>query len=587
MPLNLVLLFSGIYPVNSRDGYSNLHQRNQRLTSLFEVRPLWRWIHPSSPIKRTLMKKIPICLALVISMVSAPAQKPGAIIDVTHYLFQIALNDSNDIIKGDTRIDLLMLADSKSLGLDLGSIDSAGKGMKVLSVQENDRELTFTHTGNLLHINFSETARRGSAKSISIRYEGIPADGLIISTNKFGHRTFFSDNWPNRAHYWVPCADHPADKATVDFIVTAPEHYQVVCNGLQVEENNLPGHLRQTHYQETTVLPTKIMAMAAADFAVNYAGDVGCIPVYSWVYPEEKVNGFYDYALAKEILPFFISHVGPYAYRKLANIQSKTRFGGVENAGAIFYYERSIKGDRKLEPLLAHEIAHQWFGDAVTEKDWSHVWLSEGFATYMTHLYLENKYGTDTLMKGMKRDRDNVISFSKKRQTPIVDTSVAGNYMELLNANSYQKGGWILHMLRRKLGDDVFWKGIRLYYKKFDGSNADTYDFMRSMESVSGMDLKEFFRHWLYTPGQPELRIEWKYDAREKQVRVTVEQLQSTAYDFPLDLKWETSTGSVQKTIHVKERTTRYQIPCASKPSRFVADPQTNLLFEYTSLETP
>ncbi len=259
----------------------------------------------------------------------------------------------------------------------------------------------------------------------------------------------------------------------------------------------MPGHLKQTHYRETVALPTKEMAIGVAGFAVNYAGDVDCIPVYSWVYPEEKENGFYDYGFAKDILSYFIARVGPYAYRKLANVESKTRFGGEENASAIFYSERSIKGDRKVEALLVHEIAHQWFGNSGTEKDWQPIWLSEGFATYMTHLYLENKYGIDTLLKRMKVDREQVVAFSKKRNTAVVDTSVASYFMELLNANSYQKGGWVLHMLRRRLNYDIFWKGIRKYYADFAGHNAATDDFRAAMETVSGQNLKQFFQQWL------------------------------------------------------------------------------------------
>src|SRR6266700_2106852 len=179
------------------------------------------------------------------------------------------------------------------------------------------------------------------------------------------------------------------------------------------------------------------MVIGAAGFAVQYSGTINGTPVYSWVYPENKEKGFYDYAQAVDILPFYIKHVGPYAYEKLANVQSKTIFGGMENAGAIFYSENTVTGTRVSESLLAHEIAHQWFGDMATETDWSHLWLSEGFATYMTILYFEKKY-----------------------EKPVVDSSVT-NYMELLNANSYQKGGWILHMLRMEAGDSAFWKGIR------------------------------------------------------------------------------------------------------------------------------
>ena len=217
--------------------------------------------------------------------------------------------------------------------------------MTVTAVAVNSSAIEFYQQDETLHIN--NTAKAGDTIHYTIIYEGVPADGLIIDKTKYGHRSFFGDNWPNRAHNWLPCVGQPADKASVDFIVTAPDHYQVIANGLKTEEISLPDQQKQTHWKETVALPTKVMVIGAADFAVNYAGDVDCIPVYSWVYPEDKKKGFYDYALAKDILPFFIEHVGPYAYRKLANVQSKTRFGGMENASAIFYFENSVQGNRK------------------------------------------------------------------------------------------------------------------------------------------------------------------------------------------------------------------------------------------------
>ena len=172
------------------------------------------------------------------------------------------------------------------------------------------------------------------------------------------------------------------------------------------------------------------MVIGVADFAVQLDSTINCIPVTSWVFPENRDSGFSQYAVSKKILPFYESYIGPYPYKKLANVQSKTIFGGMENAGNIFYYQNSVamnpeqyKHNRSIEELFAHETAHQWFGDEASEIDWPHLWLSEGFATYMTHLYMEHQYGADTLQKAMKKDREEVIAFSKKRKTPVVDTS--------------------------------------------------------------------------------------------------------------------------------------------------------------------
>jgi aminopeptidase N len=521
---------------------------------------------------------LPLLLHTVYSFAGAQSAPPNPAYHILHYSFYLELNDENDMIKGDAVIIIAFLQDTKNIDLELVKRNSSGKGMVVNNVRENNNVVLFDHNEERLRI--STSVKAGDTIEYTVSYRGIPADGLIIAKNKYGHRTFFGDNWPNRAHHWLPCIDNPAAKAPVDFMVTAPEHYQIVANGVKVEENYLPFHQRFTHWQETTVLPTKVMVIGAADFAVNYPGNADCIPVTSWVYPEDKEKGFYDYALAKDILPYFIKNVGPYPYQKLANVQSKTMFGGMENASAIFYFENSVVGDRKLESLLTHEIAHQWFGNSATEISWPHVWLSEGFATYMTHLYLENKYGVDSLRQRLKEDRSTVIEFSKKRNTPIVDSSVNSNFIELLNANSYQKGGWALHMLRRKMGDSLFWQGIKNYYNSYAGKNASTDDFQKIMETASGMDLQLFFKQWLHTAGQPVLSYSWKYNAGRRAVIVTVKQTQPGLFEFPLQIAAQTATDTSYGTLDVKSKINLLAIPVSNKPVNVVLDPHIDMLFE-------
>lgn len=531
------------------------------------------------------MKRCLFSFAVCLFTLSITAQRPNALIDVQHYTYALTLSDDNDQLKGKATIDILFLKDAKTFSLDLISKKNDGKGMTVTAAAEKNQPLSFRHTSDEVAIDLSTAAKAGDTRTIEISYEGIPADGLIISNNKYKHRGFFGDNWPNRARNWLPCVDHPADKAAVDFIVTAPDHYQVVANGVQVEETTLPGKMKLTHYKETVPLPTKIMVIGASDFAVQYAGEVQCIPIHSWIYPEDKEKGFYDYAQATEILPWFIKNVGPYAYKKLANVQSKTIFGGMENAGTIFYSENSVTGTRKSESLLAHEIAHQWFGDMATEADWSHLWLSEGFATYMTILYFEQKYGMDTAQKMRATDRLQVIAFNKQTQRPVVDSSES-DYMQLLNANSYQKGGWVLHMLRRELGDTLFWKGIRTYYSRYSGKNALTDDLRKVMEAISGKDLTIFFRQWLFTPGQPQLAISWKYDATKKMITGTIQQQQKDLFQFPLELAvfFEGNEILTQKVV-VKERRASFSISAPRKPQSLVPDPGVNLLFEANTIE--
>lgn len=502
---------------------------------------------------------------------SAKAQSPGAIIDVQHYGYSIKLNDQNDTIKGEANISIIFLKDAGAFRLNLIKTKADGKGMLVSSVAENGAALHFQQDPDAIMI--AAQGKSGTEHNYIITYSGVPADGLIISTNKFGRRTFFGDNWPNRAHNWLPCVDEPADKATVDFRVTAPDHYQVVANGLKLEETPLPDKLKLTHWREEKLLPSKVMVIGVADFAIDHTGDVNGIPVYTYVFPENRDKGFASYAVAKEILAYYIDKVGPYAFEKLANVQSKTIFGGMENSSCIFYFEESV-GDRGIEELMAHEIAHQWFGDAASEINFSHLWLSEGFATYMTNVYLEHKYGSDTLKSRLKADRETVFDFEKKRKTAVVDTSVHSNYMVLLNPNSYQKGGWVLHMLRRKLGEEAYWKGIRAYYQKYNGGNAGTENLRVELERASGQSLEQFFEQWLYTAGAPHLNILWRYVQEKKMLEINVTQKQTALLDFPLEI----SVAGKLHTLIVKNKTTTLSIPLTMKPAAIVADPNVNLL---------
>jgi aminopeptidase N len=513
---------------------------------------------------------ISICFLLIVSFSFSQRN-----IDVLHYRFEITISDNSDEIIGKATIRFKALIPVNEVFFDLTRVAQNTKGMIMISVFENTKKMPAYHANDSLQVRFEKPMTAGEEKEIIINYLGTPDDGLIISKNKFGKRTFFADNWPNRAHHWIPCIDDPADKATCEFLVTAPSHYKVVSNGVLTEETNLPAGKKLTHWTEGVPLPTKVMVIGVADFAVSDPDMVKGIPVRDWVFEENKRDGFRDYSIASRILSFMMNYIGPYPYKKLANVQSKTIFGGMENASAIFYHENSVDGLQDQETLFAHEIAHQWFGDMATEKNFAHLWLSEGFATYLSHIYIEAKYGTDSLNGEMKNDRKEVISFSKQSSRPVVDS--VSPYMELLNTNSYQKGSWILHMLRRQLGDVIFRECIRKYYTTYAGGNADTEDLQKIFEEVSGQDLSVFFHQWLYIPEVPELYILWSYSEGDKKISVTITQLQKDLFQLPIEI--ESTTLQVSKVIET------FEIPAEKKPITLKVDPDTSLLFEGTVAE--
>jgi len=503
--------------------------------------------------------------------------KRNPLIDIIHYDFSISVNDTNNVIYGHATIAVSFIGSVNTLEFDLKNKGGDGKGMSVKNITFDKGSIRWVHSGDRITINIDESVKAGSQGHFNIDYSGIPSDGLIISDNKFGKRTFFADNWPDRAHNWLPCVDHPYDKATVDFIITSPEHYEVVASGYLVEESCMPGRTKLTHWKEDVPLATKVMAIGIAPFATRLEGNVNGTPVWSWVFAENRKEGFYDYSVALKPMAFYSQLIGPYPYEKLANVQSKTIFGGLENAGCIFYSENSVTGQGKAENLMAHEIAHQWFGNSVTENDWHHIWLSEGFATYLVAVYQEKTYGKEKFDETMKSARDRVIGFDMRSPKPVVDTTVT-DLMRLLNANSYQKGAWVLHMLRNELGDDLFWKGMRSYYEDFRDKNALTRDFQNIMEKVSNRNLDHFFKQWLFTAGQPDIKITTIADEKEGFTDIKIEQTQDSLFSFDIELQIKDSNGLQIIKVPVSERIARKTIR-SEKIIEIVPDPDINLLF--------
>lgn len=500
-----------------------------------------------------------------------------AAIDVQHYTFAISLEKDGKTISVDETIVIRNRTANGAYQLDLVA-EKGGKGMEVEKVwllEENGKQkLSFEHSGDQLKIQLDGEKDAGTEVRLNILYSGIPKDGLVISKNRHGDRTYFGDNWPNRARNWLATVDHPSDKATVTWDVTVPEPYQVVANGVLAQEEALKKGRRYI-YKCTVPLPTKVMVMAAAEFSVEEVGEVEGAKVSSWVFPEDKELGFKHYADALPILRTFVDSIAPFAYGKLANVQSKTRYGGMENAGCIFYFESSV--DNNQIPLLAHEIAHQWFGNMATEADWHHIWLSEGFATYFTNLYVEWSQGRDAFQERMANERRTVLNYARQRMRPIVDTSVT-NYNRLLNANSYQKGSWVLHQLRQEIGYTSFMKGVRLYYGRFGGKNALTKDLAAAMEAASGQELNWFFQQWIFRPGHPVVELEMRPGSGE--IFLSVDQVQEQApFRCWLEVELEFENGK-RKTerLRLQDRHQEFEIAAEDQVKSITMDPHVNTL---------
>jgi len=249
-----------------------------------------------------------------------------------------------------------------------------------------------------------------------------------------------------------------------------------------------------------------------------------------WAYPED--SAFADavpFRRAAEIVDAGSRIIGPFPYRKIAHVESSTRYGGMENSSAIFYDQGGYVSRRMVEGVVRHQTAHQWFGDAVTERDWRHLWLSEGFASYFDLVIGAALDGDSLLQQGMRASAAGYFG-SRNVDRPLVD-SAAHDLMGLLNANSYNKGAWLLHMLRWEVGDWAFFRGVREYYRIFPDSSVLSEDCQRVVERAAGRDLGWFFRQWLYQPGYPpQLAVDLRVDRAARTATLRVRQAQPAAW---------------------------------------------------------
>ena len=515
---------------------------------------------------------------------SAPfAYRPG--FHVRNYDIAIDVPDSGATIHADATLTVERSASYDTLSLDL--LD-----LTVARVAVNGRPSTFKQTRESVVV-VLPPARTGDTTLVEVEYGGTVTDGLIARRDSARRWTYFGDNWPNRARHWIPSLDHPSDKATVTWRVRASPRQTVVANGAMVSTRQVPdphGEPRMEWvWRESQPIPPYLMVIAAAPLQRYRLGETcvpadgpKCVPQDVYTAPEQAKTMPGPFDRAGGIVGLFSHLIGPFPYEKLAHVQSSTRYGGMENASEIFYADGAFRRGTMNDDLIAHETAHQWFGDAVTERQWPHVWLSEGFATYFAALWDQAARGDSAFRTRMRAIRETILrdSVSVTRR-PVIDT-IETVLMRLLNRNSYEKGGFVLHMLRTQVGDSAFFRALRAYYAEHRNSTALTDDLQAAMERTSGQKLDWFFNQWLRRPGYPELDARWRYDRQTHEAVIDVRQTaRFGTFGAPLLIGVVDSLGGEHRAMLPLTADTdlhSIRIESPTMPSAVLLDPNVTLL---------
>lgn len=540
------------------------------------------------PLRRCAAARVLFLFLLLVSTVFAT--RTERLIDTwrpTHYLINITLNDQlSEIASASARVDVRIVKPTRVIDFDFGELT-------VDRVTLSSQPLEFTHKDGKLVVTLATEAKPGTSLPLTIDYHGKPKDGLILTKDKDGNAAAVGDNWPNRVHHWIPTFDHPSAKATVTFNITASANQEVVANG-KLDHVETAGSQRTWTYSEGVPIPPYCMIIAVGQFAKVDAAERAATPLSYYVPLSERGLAVKGFSPGAPILDFFSNTVAPYPYEKLALIVGATRFGGMENSSAIVF--TSSMFSRAPSPLgmskrfgvpgsnvslIAHEIAHQWFGDSVTASTWSDVWLSEGFATYFAALFVQRYEDEDAFRVVMNNAALAVLAYEKKSSKPIVDRDTE-NLMDLLNANSYQKGAWVLHMLRSQLGDDAFFRGIKSYYESHKNSTATTENLRGALEKASGKNLRAFFARWVYDGGHPQYELAWHW-LGNRELRLVLSQRQvGNVFTDPVPITITTASGKRDVVLRPTGKLFIERVPLRQKPTGVEIDPRNVLLDEST-----
>jgi aminopeptidase N len=391
--------------------------------------------------------------------------------------------------------------------------------------------------------------------------------------------------------YWVPCLDHPNEKQTTEVVCSVEKPYIAISNGRLLDQKENPDGTRTFHWLQDKPHVSYLMTLVVGDFftkTVQWRGK----PVSFHVREKFKDQIDNSFANTTRMLDFFSDKIGvEYPWDKYDQVCCYSFGGGMENTSATTLTEMTLHDDRAhvdddSDGLVAHELAHQWWGDLLTCKDWAHIWLNEGFASYFEALWDEHNLGPDEFAYNMFEKARGAMEGGKDK--PIVYHRYEDPDQQF-DSRAYPKGAWVLHMIRRRLGDELFWKSINAYANRFKYQCVDTTDLRKVIEDVTGQGFERFFHDWTERSGHPTVKIEYEWIEEDGLAKVSLTQTQDQeAFALPLTLAFHGEQGALLKrlTREISKKEETFYIPLAERPSLVQVDPDNAVLMDLT-LELP
>ncbi|WP_050023025.1 M1 family aminopeptidase [Verrucomicrobium sp. BvORR034] len=530
-------------------------------------------------------------------------EKPGRkyardrLVDILHLKLDVTPDFEMRTVKGTSTLTF------KPIATPLTKLELDAVGLVIEDVQTSNALLAeYAVTDEKLVLVFKNPVPVDAEAGVVIRYRAQPERGLYFRTPETGCKPGDTQVWTQGEaelhRYWFPCYDYPNERFTSEVVCHIPADMKAISNGVLVSNNQKDAAgLTLWHWRQNQPHVNYLVALAAGYFH-TLEGKAGTVPLALHVPPSETAQAANAFRDTAKIIPFLERETGtPFPWDKYHQVYCLDFIaGGMENTSCTFQaagllFQDDTETLSSLHWLDAHEATHQWFGDLVTCRDWSHLWLNEGFATYYTVLYEGERNGPEAFQFGLLREANKV--FDRLDSRPIVWRDYK-DPMEQFDYRSYPKGAWVLHMIRCRLGEDLFRKAVKTYLDRHRNTVVGTDDLQDVLEEVSGLSFDRFFDQWLYHGGVPELKADYSWDAATKLAKVTVRQTQKVSdqvllfqFDLPVRFWLKGAEKPVDFKVTVTKAEEDFYFPVPSSPELVRVDPDTTLLTKWDFTPPP